>query len=78
MTKRSRSSTKTGPAILCEEVPPRVVVLTEHETAKLLKCSVPGLRRMRREGRGPRWTKLGKLVRYRSDWLREFLEKNAR
>jgi excisionase family DNA binding protein len=78
MTQGAQRSNKTGPAILSEEVPLGVVVLTEQEAAKVLKCSVPGLRRMRREGRGPRWTRLGKLVRYRSDWLREFLEENAR
>jgi hypothetical protein len=54
-----------------------VEVLTEQEAANVLKCSVAALRRMRRESRGPRWTKLGKLIRYRPDWLRDFLEENA-
>ncbi|MCI0623843.1 MAG: hypothetical protein L0387_19665 [Acidobacteria bacterium] len=32
---------------------------------------------MRREGRGPRWTRIGRLVRYPERWLIEFVEQNA-
>jgi hypothetical protein len=39
-------------------------IYTEREAAQLLKISVPNLRRRRMEGRPPRYTKLGTLVRY--------------
>jgi len=35
------------------------------------------LRRMRREGRGPRFTRIGRLVRYPEDWLYKYIEANA-
>lgn len=54
-----------------------MVTLTEREVAELLRCSGACLRRMRREGRGPRWTRVGRLVRYPELWLREFIERNA-
>lgn len=49
----------------------------EGGAAGVLKCSKALLRRMRREGRGPRWTRVGRLVRYSDEWLREYLENNA-
>lgn len=53
-------------------------MLTEREVAVLLRCSVAGLRRMRREQRGPRWTRVGsRLVRYPQEWLRDYLYDNA-
>lgn len=51
--------------------------LTEREVAAILRCSVAALRRMRRERRGPKWTRVGRLVRYPEPWLREFIEQNA-
>jgi hypothetical protein len=51
--------------------------LTEREAAGALRCSVACLRRMRRESRGPRWTKIGRLVRYSDQWLNEYLEANS-
>ena len=35
------------------------------------------LERWRREHRGPRFTKIGGLVRYRREWLDEFIEANT-
>jgi len=49
----------------------------EKKAAEFLGCSVALLRRMRREGRGPRFTRVGRLVRYPETWLLEYVEKNA-
>lgn len=51
--------------------------LTEYELAEAWSMSPAALRRMRREGRGPRWTRIGRLVRYPVEWLHEFLEARA-
>lgn len=51
--------------------------LTEREVAAILRCSVAALRRMRRERRGPKWTRIGRLVRYPEPWLQEYIEANA-
>ena len=50
---------------------------TEGDLAKLLRCSVACLRRMRREGRGPRWARIGRLVRYPEVWVLEYLNSNS-
>lgn len=49
----------------------------DREAADFLGCSRALLRRMRREGRGPRWTRIGRLVRYPSDWLSQYVEAHA-
>lgn len=54
-----------------------LTTLTEKEVAEVLQCSVACLRRMRREGRGPKWTKVGRLVRYSEHWVTEYLEANS-
>jgi predicted DNA-binding transcriptional regulator AlpA len=51
--------------------------LNEKQAADLLGCSAALMRRMRREGRGPRWTKIGRLVRYPDTWLLEYIETHA-
>src|SRR5438552_12319196 len=51
--------------------------LTEKDVATLLRCSVACLRRMRREGRGPRWTRIGRLVRYPELWLQDYLNSSS-
>ena len=51
-------------------------VFTEPELASDLKCKPAGLRKMRREGRGPGWTRVGRLVRYPRAWVQEWLEAN--
>ncbi len=52
-------------------------ICDEREAAKLLGCSVALLRRMRREGRGPKFTRIGRLVRYPEEWLCQYIEENA-
>ncbi len=51
-------------------------VITERDVAALLCCSPAALRRMRREGRGPRWTRVGRLVRYPLRWVQDWIEAN--
>ncbi len=50
-------------------------LLTETEVAEVLKVSLPCLRRWRRIGTGPRFTRLTRLVRYEPVAVREFVEK---
>jgi predicted DNA-binding transcriptional regulator AlpA len=40
-------------------------ILNERQVQEIYGLSIPYLRRARRERRGPRFIKLGKLVRYR-------------
>ena len=39
-------------------------LVTETETARILGVSIGGLRKWRHEGTGPKFIKLGRLVRY--------------
>jgi excisionase family DNA binding protein len=48
-------------------------LLTEQETAALLRCSVPTLRRWRRLGTGPAFIKSGRKVLYRRTTLDAWL-----
>ncbi len=49
----------------------------EREAAQFLNCSVACLRRRRLENQPPKFTRIGRLVRYREDWLASFVEANA-
>ena len=49
----------------------------EKQVAATLSCTVSALRRWRLEGKGPKLTKIGKLVRYREDWVWDFAEANT-
>ena len=51
---------------------------TEEEAAEVLNVTRSALRRWRLERRGPRYVKMGRLVRYRMDDLQTFVEKNTR
>ena len=50
---------------------------TEDETARILSCTKAALRRWRRERRGPRFVKLGRLIRYRQSDLEEFVDRST-
>lgn len=52
-------------------------LLNEGEVAQLLQCTKSALRRWRREGRGPRFVRLGRLIRYSPTDLEEFIEQNS-
>jgi excisionase family DNA binding protein len=50
-------------------------LLTETEVAAILSVTVSALRRWRFESRGPKFTKVGKLVRYRREDVESWLNK---
>jgi predicted DNA-binding transcriptional regulator AlpA len=52
-------------------------ILNERQVQELYGFSVPYLRRARRELRGPRFLKIGKLVRYRRSDIESFLAAHA-
>jgi predicted DNA-binding transcriptional regulator AlpA len=49
-------------------------LLTEDQASKVLQCTKAALRRWRRERRGPRFVKLGRLIRYRQSDLESFID----
>jgi hypothetical protein len=53
------------------------IVVTEAEAARLLSVSRAALRRWRREGRGPEFTRLERCVRYDLRSLELFVTQNA-
>ncbi len=52
-------------------------VMTERQVSETYGFTVPYLRRARRERRGPRFLKLGKLVRYRRVDIEAYLTAHA-
>jgi hypothetical protein len=52
-------------------------LLNEKQVARLLACSVAALRRWRREGRGPQFTRLERCVRYDARALVNFVAENS-
>jgi predicted DNA-binding transcriptional regulator AlpA len=52
-------------------------VMTEKQVSETFGFTVPYLRRARREKRGPRFLKLGKLVRYRRVDVEAYLSAHA-
>jgi excisionase family DNA binding protein len=48
--------------------------LTEKEVAKQIRVSLASLRRWRLVQRGPRFVKVGALVRYRAEDLEQWME----
>ena len=52
-------------------------VLNERQVQELYGFSIPYLRRARREKRGPRFLKLGKLVRYRRSDIEAYLNAHS-
>ena len=55
---------------------PTVIVLTPEETARRLKVSLSWLAKGRMSGRGPRFIKVGRAVRYTEPWLEEWIKKH--
>jgi excisionase family DNA binding protein len=53
-------------------------ILNQKEVAKLLGISTRTLERHRVAGTGPRYTVLGKLVRYRQSDLADYVERHLR
>lgn len=50
---------------------------TESETARQVGCSVSGLRKKRQNGSGPRFIRLGRLVRYLASDVQAWLDAHA-
>jgi predicted site-specific integrase-resolvase len=55
-----------------------LLVVSEEDAARKLGVSTRTLQRWRVEGRGPRFTKLGKLVGYTEASLVKYVEDNQR
>ena len=53
------------------------MLLNENQVAQFLNCTKAALRRWRREGRGPRFVKIGRLVRYRQEEIEDFVNQNT-
>lgn len=53
-------------------------LMTEREAAAHLRVSIKTLQSWRLQGKGPRFLKLGRCVRYKLDDLTRFLEASAR
>jgi len=51
--------------------------INEFAAAEHLELSVHTLRGLRRDKKGPRYTKFGRAVRYKVSWLDEWAESNA-
>ena len=49
----------------------------EEQAARLIGCKRTGLANLRKTGRGPRFYRVGWLIRYRPSDLREFIERNT-
>ena len=54
------------------------LLLTVHETAALLRCSVHSLNKWRLTGSGPRFVRVGSRVRYPRSAIADFIEKSTR
>ncbi len=52
-------------------------LLKESEVAQVLQCTVFALRRWRREKRGLRFVRVGRLIRYSTSDLEDFIEQNS-
>jgi len=49
-------------------------LMTERQVAEALNCTVSALRRWRRDGRGPRFVHIGRLVRYIDNEVVAFIQ----
>ena len=49
-------------------------LLTTREVAQRFRCTEAALRRMRAEHRGPKWVRVGRLIRYRVEDLNHYLD----
>jgi len=56
---------------------PELIALTEAEAARQLGVSIGGLRKWRKARRGPKYLRLGRLIRYRRSDLEQWLESHC-
>jgi predicted site-specific integrase-resolvase len=52
-------------------------MLKEKQTAEMLEVSKAALRRWRREGRGPQFTRIGRCIRYNLHAIEKFLAEHS-
>jgi len=52
-------------------------LLTEQKASEMLNCTTAALRRWRRERRGPRFIKMGRLIRYNHADLESYVEQST-
>ena len=52
-------------------------ILTEKEVADLLRCTRAALKKWRHRGLGPRYSRIGRMVRYHARDIEMFLEQHA-
>ena len=52
-------------------------MMEEKQTARLLAVSTAALRKWRREGRGPQFTRIGRCVRYELSAIQRFITANS-
>jgi predicted DNA-binding transcriptional regulator AlpA len=55
-----------------------VQLLNEERAAEILSVTTAALRRWRRELRGPRYVKVGRLIRYRESDLETWIDQNTK
>ena len=53
------------------------ILMDTRQAAEVLKISPKTLERMRVEGRGPAFAKIGRCVRYRKSDVLDFIERNV-
>lgn len=73
ITERHRALTAIAPTA----APLPSVYFDTPGAADRLGCSTRTLETLRGQGGGPRFVRLGRAVRYRSDWLDVWAEQNA-
>ncbi len=52
------------------------MLLNEEQAAQYMNCSIGLLRKFRQRGGGPSFHRVGRLIRYSEDDLREYLDSN--
>lgn len=57
--------------------PHTAALLTEKETAAMMRLSPEMLRKLRREGGGPQFVRIGRAIRYRAAELGEWIASRA-
>ena len=64
-------------SVLEEEQMATDEIKDERQAAAYLGLSPSGLRKKRIRGQGPRYARLGRLIRYRLSWLDEWIERQS-
>ena len=76
-TQSAPQTTPTGQAVNPDPQPTKPLVMNDTEAAPILDVSVHTLRKMRSQGVGPAYCKVGKCVRYRLSDLEAYIQKQT-